>query len=180
MEQILNFLGFTDTISALWNSSGYLGMILIIIGVLSKKWRNRFFVLGPFILLIYAWLFLHDSILISLQLVVITSGVLNLRNIKKRAAFIIIALSAVVFGILLITGQLFGLGPWLGALGLWGIAIGFTQLPRRRAFAFMALGGLLIMIYAFIFQVWVFFILNIFYVGVSIIEFYRYKEEAKN
>lgn len=177
MEPILNFLGFTDMISTSWNLLGYTGMILIIIGVLFAKWRNRFFVWGPFILLIYAWFFLHDPILVGLQLVVTTSGVLNLRNIKKRAAFIIIALSAVVFGILLITGQLFGLGSWIGALGLWGIALGFTQLPRKRGFTFMTLGGFLIMIYAFVFQVWVFFILNIFYVGVTIIEL---KKKEKN
>lgn len=170
MEQILNFLGFTSVANTLWNLSGYLGMILIIIGVLSKKWRNRFFVLGPFILLIYAWLFLHDPILVGLQLVVTTSGALNLLDIKKRAAFIIIVLSVIVFGILLITGQISGLWSWFGALGLWGIALGFTQLPHKRGFTFMALGGFLIMIYAFAFQVWVFFILNIFYVGVNIIE----------
>ncbi len=180
MEQILSFLGFTSTVSILWNILGYAGMILIIIAVLSAKWRNRFFVLGPFFLLIYAWFFLHDPILSGLQLIIIASGVLNLLNVKKVTPAVMIILSAIIFTALLVTGQLSGLGYWIGALGLWGIALGFTQLPRRRAFTIMAIGGLLIIVYALIFKVWVFFILNIFFFGANLLEFRRYKEEAEN
>jgi len=106
--------------------------------------------------------------------------VLNLLNVKKVTPAVMIILSAIIFTALLVTGQLSGLGYWIGALGLWGIALGFTQLPRRRAFTIMAIGGLLIIVYALIFKVWVFFILNIFFFGANLLEFRRYKEEAEN
>ncbi len=170
MEQILNLLGFTDTVSTLWNILAYAGMILITVAVVSANWRNQFFVWGPLILLIYAWFYLHNPILAGLQLVVTTSGILNLLNIKKRAASIVIALAVIVFAALLITGQISGLWPWFGALGLLGIALGLTQLPCRRGFAIMAFGGLLIVIYALALQIWVFFVLNIIFFVVNLLE----------
>ncbi len=173
MEQIFSILGFTDTVSTIWNVIGYVGMIAIIVGVLSGKLRNQLLFWGPLILVIYAWLFLHDPVLVGLQLVVTTSGALNLLNIKKLAPLIIIVFSAIIFIVLLLTGQISGLWSWLGALGLWGIALGFTQLPHKRAFTLMALGGLFIIIYSYAFQVWIFFILNIFFFIANIRELKR-------
>lgn len=180
MEGILNFLGFTSTVSTLWYLLGYTGMVLIIIAVLSDKLRDRLFVWGVSALLVFAWFFLHDPILAGLQFITTVSAVLNLLKIKKSASFIVIALAVMVFAALLITGEISGLWLWFGALGLLGIALGLAKLPRRRAFALMAIGGLLIVIYALVFKVWVFFILNIFFTGVSLIEFITYKEEAEN
>lgn len=171
MGDFLNILGFTDTVSILWNLLAYTGMILIIVAVVSAKWRNQFFVWGPLVLLFYAWFYLHNPIFTGLQFIIATSGALNLRNIKKPAPFIVITLSAIVFGVLLITGQLSGSWSWFGALGLWGIALGLTQLPLRRGFAIMALGGFLIAIYAFALQIWVFFVLNVIFFVANILEF---------
>jgi len=170
MGGIFSFLGFTDTVSTIWNLVGYTGMILIILAVLSDKLRNRLFVWGVFALLAYAWFFLHDSILASLEFIAAISAVLNLLNIKKLASSIVITFSVVIFAVLLLTGQFSGLWLWFGAFGLLGIALGLAQLPRKRAFAIMAAGGFLIVIYSLAFQVWIFFILNIFFFAVSFLE----------
>ncbi len=170
MEQILNLLGFTDTLSIVWNVLAYGAMILITIAVVSAKWRNLFFVLGPFILLFYAWLYLHNPLLIGLQFVITTSGILNFLNIKKPAPFVVIGLAVIVFVALLIFGQISGLWLWFGALGLLGLAFGLTQLPKKMGFIVMMIGGLLIVVYAFAFQVWVFFVLNIVFFVANIFE----------
>ena len=170
MEQILNLLGFTGTASILWNLLAYAGMILITIAVVSTKWRNQFFVWGPSILLLYAWFYLRDPILTGLHIVIVISGVLNLRHIKKPAPLIVISLAAIVFATLLATGQILGLWAWFGAFGLFGIALGLIQLPYKRGFALIALGSLLIAIYAFALQIWIFFILNIILFAANLIE----------
>jgi len=176
MEQIFNLLGFTDVVSTLWNILAYAGMILITVAVVSTRWRNQFFVWGPIILLLYAWFYLHNPILAGLQLVVTVSGILNLLNAEKRVSFfvfapaVIITLAVIVFAALLTTGQISGLWPWFGALGLLGIALGLTQLPHKRGFGIMALGGLLIVVYAFALQIWVFFVLNMIFFVANLVE----------
>lgn len=170
MEQVLDVLGFADTAGIVWNTLAYIGMIMIIIAVISARLRNWLFVFGPLILLIYAWFYLHNPILASLQFVATVSGALNLRNIKKSAPFIVIGLAVLVFTALLAAGQISGLWPWFGALGLLGIALGLTQLPRKRGFAIMAIGGLLIVVYAGALQIWVFFVLNIVFFFANILE----------
>ncbi|PIS35195.1 MAG: hypothetical protein COT36_03635 [Parcubacteria group bacterium CG08_land_8_20_14_0_20_38_56] len=170
MEQIFNLLGFTNIASILWNLLAYAGMILITVAVVSAKWRNQFFVWGPLALLLYAWFYLHNPILAGLQLVVTTSGVLNLRDIKKPAPFVVITLAVMVFAALLATGQISGLWPWIGAFGLLGIALGLTQLPHKRGFGIMASGGLLIVIYALALQIWVFFVLNAIFFVANLLE----------
>lgn len=175
MEQILSLLGFTDAVSILWNLAAYVGMILIIVAVVSAKWRNQFFVWGPLILLPYAWFYLHDPILTGLQLIVTTSGILNLVNIKKVAPLIVIALTVIVYLVLLITEQISGLWLWIGSFGFLGIAFGMTQLPHKRGFAVMALGGLLIVIYALALQIWVFFVLNVIFFAANLLELRKKK-----
>ncbi len=170
MEQIFNLLGFTDTISIAWNILAYGAMILITIAVVSAKWRNLFFVLGPFILLFYAWLYLQNPLLIGLQFVITTSGMLNFFNIKKLAPFVVIGLAVMVFAALLITGQISSLWLWFGAFGLLGLAFGLTQLPKKTGFIVMMVGGLLIVVYSFALQVWVFFALNIIFFVANIFE----------
>lgn len=170
MEQIINLLGFTNTAGILWSLLAYLGMILIITAVVFPKWRNQFFVWGPLILLLYAWFYLHDPILTGLQFIITTSGLLNFLNIKKPAALIIIILAVIVFTILLSGGKLVSLPSWLGALGLLGIALGLTRLPRKEGFIFMAAGALLVVFYAFILQIWVFFILNLIFFAANVWE----------
>lgn len=179
MEQILNLLGFTNTAGILWSLLAYLGMILIITAVVFPKWRNQFFVWGPLILLLYAWFYLHDPILTGLQFIITTSGILNFLNIKKPAALIVIILAVVVFITLLANGNLVGLWSWLGALGLLGIALGLTQLPAKQGFLIMALGGLLIVIYALALQIWVFFILNAIFFAANILEWRRITVSSK-
>jgi len=170
MEQVFTFLGFTGPVSIFWNLLAYVGMVLITVAVISAKWRNQFFFWGPLALLLYAGLYLHNPILTGLQIVVATSGLLNIRNIKKPAPFVVITLAVIVFAALLVTGQISGLWYWFGALGLLGIALGLTQLPHKRGFAVMALGGLLIVIYALALHIWVFFVLNAIFFATNLLE----------
>jgi type IV secretory pathway TrbL component len=57
-----------------------------------------------------------------------------------------------------------------------GIALGLTQLPKKRGFAIMALGGLLIVIYAWALQIWVFFILNIVFFAANLLKLISIKK----
>lgn len=170
MESILNLLGFTDTISILWNLAAYLGMTLIILAVIFDKWRNQFFVWAPLILLPYTWFYLSNPLLTGLQIIVAVSGILNLVNVKKTAPFIVFALTIIVYAVLLITKQISGVWLWIGSFGFLGIALGLTQLPKKRAFTMMALGGLLIVIYTLALQIWVFFVLNLVFFMVNLFE----------
>lgn len=171
MEQILNILGFTDPVGVFWNVLAYVGMVMIIVAVISAKLRNRLFFLGPLLLLFYAWLFLNDPIFIGLEIIVTASGLLNLLNIKKRASFVIvILLTGIVYFVLLVLGKISEFWSLIGSFGLLGIAFGFTQLPKKRGFTLMMLGGFLIIAYAFVLQIWVFVLLNLIFSIVNIFE----------
>jgi hypothetical protein len=173
MEQILNILGFTDSINTAWSLLGYAGMILITIAVISAKWQKPFFFWGPLVLLVYAT-HLNDFILMGLQTIITASGLLNLLNIKKKSTQIVLALTVAVYAILLATGKIYGI-HWVGSFGLLGIAIGMTQLPLKRGFTIMSIGGLLVVVYSFALQVWIFFILNIVFFIANILSIKSYK-----
>jgi len=170
MKEFLSILGFTDLTSICWNTLAYIGMILIIVAVISPRLQKHFFVWGPLVLLFYAGLYLHNYILAGLQLTITVSGALNLFNIKKWSPHVVVALAALIYATLLITGQISGLWPIVGSLGLLGIALGLTQLPKKKGFAIMSLGGLLIVVYAFVLQIWVFFVLNIIFFAANILK----------
>ncbi len=170
MEQILKLLGFTDLISVLWNLSAYFGMTLIILAVISDKWRNQFLVWAPLILLPYAWFYLGNHILASLQIVVAVSAILNLVNVKKIAPFIVFVLTIIVYTVLLIAKHISGVWLWIGSFGFLGIALGLTQLPHKKGFIIMSLGALLIVVYAFALQIWVFFVLNLIFFVVNLLK----------
>jgi len=170
MEQVFTFLGFIGPVSIFWNLLAYVGMVLITLAVISAKWRNQFFFWGPLALLLYAGLYLKNPILTGLQLVIIVSGVLNLFSIKKIAPVILIALTIIVYTILLTTKQISGLWPVIGSFGLLGIAFGMTQLPLKRAFTIMAFGGLMIIVYALALHIWVFFVLNAIFFATNLLK----------
>ena len=176
MQEIFSLLGFTDLLSTAWNLLAYAGMILITVAVISTKWRNQFFFWGPLILLLYALFYLNDPILTGLQIIVTVSGLLNLTDIKKRAPQTVIALTIVVYAALLATRQISGIWQWIGSFGLLGIALGLTQLPRRQGFAIMSIGGLLVVIYALAFRIWVFSVLNAIFFLANVVEFRSHKK----
>jgi hypothetical protein len=180
---LIEILGFTSMFGIFWNLLAYIAMVLIIIAVLSEKYREGLFFWGPLILFLYALIYLQDPILTGLQLIISVSGVLNISYIKERLPkvttfVVIIILTVIVFAVLLITGRFSNFWFWIGSFGLLGIALGLPQLPNKRGFAIMALGGLLIVIYAFALQIWVFFVLNIIFFIVNFREFLK-KEEQK-
>jgi len=169
-------LGFTDPFSIVWNIAAYLGMALITAAVLSQKMRKHFFVWGPLILLLYALFYLNNAILTGLQLVVTVSGSLNLLGVKRTAPYLVAVLTIAVYVVLLIMGELSNVWFWLGSFGLLGIAIGLTQLPKRLGFSIMMAGGMLIVIYAYALEIWVFFILNIVFAAANLMELVKFKE----
>ena len=187
MEQFISnlnnlavILGFTDPISTLWNLLAYTGMIAIIVAVFSPKQRGNLFIFGPLALLFYAFIYLHDTLLASLQLIVTVSGFLNryFQNNKLFSRFstnsiIIFVLAVTAFITSFFTGQFSSIWHWFGAFGLLGIAFGLIYIPRKTGFAVMALGGLLVAIYAFGLQIWVFFVLNSVFCISNLIELLR-------
>lgn len=175
MTEILKFLGLTGLVSTLWNLLAYFGMIAITIAVVNKKLRNHFFVWGPLVLFLYAWLFLHNPLLTGLQLIVTVSGILNLLNIKKSSLLVVSGLTLVVYILLLVTGSISGLWYWIGSFGLLGMGLGLTQLPKKRGFVIMTIGAVLIVIYSGALSIWIWFVLNIVFFIANLIELRRFK-----
>ena len=135
--------------------------------------QKHFFVWGPLALFLYALFYLNNAILTGLQLVVTVSGALNLLNIKKRSPYLVGILTVVVYLVLIIMGQLSNVWFWLGSLGLLGIALGLTQLPKRKGVMVMLIGGILIVVYALALAIWVFFVLNMVFATANAIELAR-------
>lgn len=162
---MFELLGFTDLISTFWNILAYVGMSAIIVAVVSKKYRDHFFVWGPLALILYAWFFLHNPLLAGLQLIITVSGALNFLRIKKGAPWIVGILTAVVYSYLLTTGSINGIWNWIGSLGLWAIGMGLTQLPKKRSFLIMCIGGILLVVYSgpWALKIWIWFVLNIIF-----------------
>ena len=174
---MFGLLGFTNLTSTFWNLLAYLGMIAIIAAVVSKKWQNHFFVWGPLALFLYAYLFLHNPLLGSLQLIITASGLLNLLKIKKYSLLIVGTLTVIVYGALLLGGSINGIWCWIGSFGLLGIGLGLTQLPKKRSFVIMAIGGALIIIYSGALTIWIWFILNLVFFGANILTLLRREKE---
>ncbi len=179
MNEILNFLGFNGWESACWNLLAYLGMIIIIAAVISRKCRDHFFVWGPLALMLYAKFFLHNPLLVGLQLIIVVSGILNLQKIKKGALPVVGVLTAIVYIVLLATGSINGIWYWIGSFGLLGIGLGLTQLPKKRSFVIMSIGGALIVLYSgpWALKIWIWFILNLVFFGANVLTLLRWKKE---
>lgn len=179
MNEILNFLGFNGWENTFFNLLAYLGMMMIITAVLSKKLQDKFFFLGPMLLLAYALFYLHNPLLTGLQLIITVSGALNLLKIKRGAPEAICFLTGVVYAYLLITGSISGIWYWIGSFGLVGLGMGLTQLPKKRAFVVMTIGGFLIVLYSgpWALKIWIWFILNAVFAGANVFTLLRWKKE---
>lgn len=179
MNEILNFLGFNGTINTLWNLLAYVGMIVIIVAVISEKYRNHFFVWGPLSLLLYAWFYFHNPLLSGIQLIITVSGGLNLMKIKKNAPLIVFVLTLIIYTLLIISGSISGFWSLIGSFGLWAIGMGITQLPKKRSFVIMSIGGVLIVLYSgpWALKIWIWFFLNAFFFGANVIKLLRWKKE---
>ena len=173
---MFELLGFTDLTSTFWNILAYIGMIVVIVAVVSKKLRDHFFVLGSLILTLYAWFFLHNQLLTALQLIITVSSILNLLKIKNGASLIVGILSAITYILLIISGSIAGFWCLIGSFGLLAICWGFIELPKKRSFAIMAAGGILIILYSGALAIWTWFALNVIFCLVNIIKLLRTKK----
>src|SRR3989338_7135171 len=93
---VLNFLGFVDFASTIWNLAAYAGMVIILFGVKSAKWRPHLIGIGAVVLALYAFLFLKDYILTSLQCLIAVSSALEIFGVDKKASTKIISVISLI------------------------------------------------------------------------------------
>jgi len=149
----------------IWDAVSYLAFIAIIIGVFSERYRNVLITLGAAVLAMYAWFFLENLLFTILQLLIVVSGVMQLVRLSGRIAVTsMVILTSVAYMHLYISGAITDVWALIGSFGLLGIALGLVILPKHYGFLFMAAGGMLLILYAFDVEAWVFFFLNIFFV----------------
>jgi len=164
MQVMLEFLGFTSLTSSLWNTVSYLAFILIIVGVFYERGRNWLITIGAIVLAIYAAIFLQNTLLTTLQIVITISGILQLCRVPRNSAMrIMIGCTVAAYFFLIFKNAIADTWSFAGSLGLLGIAFGLTILPKRYGFLVMAAGGLLLVAYSFVISAQVFFFLNIFF-----------------
>ena len=169
MQTVIDFFGFTDPVSGIWNTVAYTAFIGIIIGVLWERCRDALITLGALALALYAGMFLHNPVFAALQALIVVSGLLKLAASPKRVAMgIMIALTVAAYLSLALSGAIVDAWALVGSFGLLGIAFGLTVLPKNYGFLLMAAGGVLLIFYGFAVEAWVFFSLNIVFAIVSI------------
>ena len=164
MEELLNLLGFTTVASSAWNTIAYAAFIAIIVGVFYERHRNALFTIGAAVLVAYAYFFLGNPLFATLQVLIMISGLLRWKKVNRRFSIMaMLMLTALAYAYLYLTGAIMDIWSLAGSLGLLGIAFGLILLPKRYGFLIMAVGGSLLVFYAFHVAAWVFFLLNIFF-----------------
>ena len=164
MTTVLNFLGFADFTSTLWNLFAYAGMVVILFGVKSQKYRPHLIGSGAIILMLFAFLFLRDYILASLQLLIGISAIFEIAQVNKKISTpSVLTLALALFLALIFEGYVPDFLRWLGILGAFGIALGLVLAPKRSGFAIMGAGGAFLVVYAPFVGAWVFFFLNLIF-----------------
>ncbi len=164
MQVLAEFLGFTSLASSLWNTISYLAFIAIITGVFWERCRNWLITMGAIVLAVYAAIFLQNTLLTTLQIVIAISGILQLCRVSRSSAMLtMIGCTIVAYLFLIFENAIVDDWSFVGSFGLLGIALGLTILPKRDGFLVMAAGGLLLIGYSFVIGAWVFFFLNIFF-----------------
>ncbi|MDO8743245.1 MAG: hypothetical protein Q7J30_01645 [Candidatus Azambacteria bacterium] len=148
----------------LWNAVSYLAFIMIIVGIFWQRCRNWLITMGAIALAVYAAIFLQNTLLTTLQIVIAISGILQLCRVSRKIAMrVMIGCTIAAYLFLIFENTIADDWSFIGSLGLLGIAFGLTMLPKRYGFLVMAAGGLLLIGYSFVIGAWVFFFLNIFF-----------------
>ncbi len=169
MQMLIEFFGFTTLANSIWNAVAYMAFIGIIIAVLWERYRNVLMTLGAAILASYAGFFLYNPLFTTLQALIVVSGLLQLMKAPKRTSMaVLMTLTVVAYLFLTLSGAVADGWALIGSLGLLGIAFGLAVLPNRYGFLLMAVGGVLLIFYAFAVKAWVFFFLNIFFAVANI------------
>lgn len=180
MDTLLSFLGFTTGEGIFWNLLAYSAAIGIIVGMLWEKPRFMLFALGGFTLAPYSFFFLNDILFSAVQGVVPVAAVLQLYKVKERhAREILVALTILTLTVLFYSGFLNTMLGFIGVLGFISIAFGIILLPKLSGYAVQAGGGLLLMLYAYETNAWVFFVLNVVYVAASALKWFMLAEGRK-
>lgn len=180
MESALEFLGFTDPWSTLWNLVAYGFVALLIFATLREKYRYEFLGIGAMMLASYSYVFLHNTLFTTLQIVIMISALLQSYSVSpnnQKITLSLITVCAVLF--LLLSGNLKTYLDTLGLFGLWGIAFGIIMLPRLGAFLVMAVGGFALVLYALALSIWPFLVLNVFYTLANVWQWSTLKERER-
>lgn len=173
MQALTEFFGFTTLASSIWNATAYIAFVGIIIGV-SSRYRNILITIGAGILAVYAGIFLHSPLFTALQALIVVAGFLQLAKVPERSAMVtMVLLTVAAYALLLFIGAIVNAISLVGSFGLLGIAFGLAVLPRHYGFLLMAIGGVLLFVYAFTVAIWVFFFLNIFFAFENIRTWYK-------
>lgn len=146
----------------LWNVVAYCAFGVTIAGVLWKKHGGALITLGAFVLGFYAWLYLHNPLLASLQGLIVISGIFQIGKVAKLPAGIILGLLATIFSVQLIQlGALSSLSSVCGLFGLLLVVFGLLVFPWTSSFFLMAIGSLFLAVYSYFGGAWVFLGLNV-------------------
>lgn len=164
MGELISILGFTTQEAVFWNLLAYSAVLLVTVGIFWEKVRLWFFFAGGVALALYSALFLESSLFTVLQLVLTHSAYLQLLEVPRRAsAFLLLWVTAVAVLFLLMNGHITTIPEWVGTAGFLAIIVGIVSLPRAEAFIELALGGLLLVIFAYATGAWAFFVLNLIF-----------------
>ena len=148
----------------IWEVVSYLAFIMIIIGVFYERYRNLLITIGAIVLATYAAVFLQNRLLTTLQIVIAFSGILQLCQVPRKLTMCgMFGCTTVAYYSIISKNIITDTWSFIGSLGLLGIAIGLTILPKRYGFLVMAMGGLFLVLYSFVVGAWVFFFFNIFF-----------------
>jgi len=165
-----SWLGFTTWtwIDTVLNIAAYAAFYFIIRAVHKERFINETFAVCGGFLGIYAWFFLGNLLLATLQGLIFVSASLQFAEVKRRSGIMIMSvLTIAAYVWLASSGMLTDTKAIIGSIGLLGIAIGIMLLPSRHAFLMMAVGGVLLVYYSFP-AAMVFVLLNIFFTYVNI------------
>jgi hypothetical protein len=174
MDTLLTLLGFTGVSSILWNLGAYFAFVLIILGVSSGKHRNTLITLGATYFAFYAGWFLHNTLFMVLQIIVVISGLFVAVKIPRHiSGIIMVFLTLASYVSLFVAGAVTDVWSFIGSIGLLGIAFGLIAVPKRLGFAFMAIGGTLLLVYAVAVVSVAYIFLNFFFAANSIKEWQK-------
>ena len=169
MKTLLELLGFTSVASTAWNLAAYVAFIGIIIGVSSERHRNVLTAIGAVILGLYAWLFLHNPLFATLQVLIVISICLQWAKLSRQHTMLaMLPLTLLAYFLLAKNGAIADVWSLIGSFGFLGIAFGLVVLPKKFGFLLLVAGGALLTVYAYHVSAWVFFLLNVFYVIESV------------
>jgi len=148
-----------------------------------KSKKNWFFLAGASLMLVYAILSFYSSSLtlffVLLQSLAVLSGILMMLNTPDKIDLPIISLIGTAF-IYWALNNYTGINTIFFIIGLTGTGLGYAfEMGTIRRYLCLSFGTLLIAIFSFIEQAWIFFFLKSFFSAFSFIYLYKIIKRQK-